>query len=136
MEDEPSDADARRVVEGLVRFNDQRGAPEEWRGLSVLARDDHGSVRGGLLGYTHWGWLFLSHLWIDEPLRGRGYGRSLLELAEAEAVRRGCAHVHLDTFSFQARGFYEAHGYEVFGALEDFPPGHTRFFLRKLYLGG
>ena len=37
----------------------------------------------------------------------------------------------LDKFSFQARGFYEKLGYAVFGALEDYPIGHSRMFLRK-----
>jgi hypothetical protein len=36
----------------------------------------------------------------------------------------------LDTFSFQARGFYEKLGYEEFGQL-DYPPDHHRHFMRK-----
>jgi hypothetical protein len=51
--------------------------------------------------------------------------------AEAEAIRRGCRGAWLDTFSFQARGFYERPGYSIFGTIENFPPGHRRFFLKK-----
>jgi hypothetical protein len=50
---------------------------------------------------------------------------------EAEAIRRGCHGAFLDTFSYQARPFYEKLGYEVFGTLEDYPPGHQRFYMRK-----
>jgi hypothetical protein len=39
----------------------------------------------------------------------------------------------LDTFSFQARPFYEKLGYEVFGQLEDYPRGHSRYFLQKRF---
>jgi len=39
----------------------------------------------------------------------------------------------LDTFSFQARPFYERHGYECFGELRDHPPGHSHYFMRKLF---
>jgi hypothetical protein len=39
--------------------------------------------------------------------------------------------VFLDTFSFQAPGFYQKLGYRVFGELVDFPPGHTRQYLTK-----
>lgn len=135
VEDDPPAADVEAVVRGLVSFNDRRAEPEGWRRLAVLVRADGGSLAGGLLGYTHWGWLFVSHVWLAEALRGRGLGRELLLRAEREALARGCRHAHLDTFSFQARGFYESLGYEVFGTLEDFPPGHTRFFLRKVDLG-
>jgi hypothetical protein len=41
----------------------------------------------------------------------------------------------LDTFSFQARGFYEKLGYCVFGTLDDYPPGHSRFYLTKRLAG-
>jgi GNAT superfamily N-acetyltransferase len=63
--------------------------------------------------------------------RGGGHGARLLAAAEAYALERGCGGAFLDTFSFQARPFYERHGYEVFATLPDFPPGHDRFFLRK-----
>jgi hypothetical protein len=51
--------------------------------------------------------------------------------AEREAIRRGCRGAWLDTFSFQARGFYERLGYTVFGTIAGCPPGHSRFFLKK-----
>ena len=37
----------------------------------------------------------------------------------------------LDTFEFQARGFYERLGYTCFGRLEDYPPGFARYFMKK-----
>jgi GNAT superfamily N-acetyltransferase len=70
-------------------------------------------------------------MWLPEAVRGRGYGHHLLTLAEDEARRRGARHAHLDTFSFQAPGFYEEHGYRVFGTLDDFPAGHQRYFMTK-----
>lgn len=135
VEEDPPAADLQAVVRGLVGFNDGRAEPEGWRRLAVLVRAEGGELAGGLLGFTHWDWLFVSHVWLPEALRGRGLGRELLLQAEREALARGCRHAHLDTFSFQARGFYESLGYEVFGRLDDYPPGHTRFFLRKTGLG-
>ena len=70
-------------------------------------------------------------LWIDDALRGQGLGRQLLLRSEAIAVARGCRGAWLGTFDFQARGFYERHGYRVFAALPDFPAGHTHYHLRK-----
>ena len=37
----------------------------------------------------------------------------------------------LDTFEFQARGFYEGIGYECFGELPNYPKGFSRFFMKK-----
>jgi ribosomal protein S18 acetylase RimI-like enzyme len=47
--------------------------------------------------------------------RRRGVGRELMAQAEARAVERGCHAAWLDTFSFQARSFYEKLGYGEFG---------------------
>jgi ribosomal protein S18 acetylase RimI-like enzyme len=52
------------------------------------------------------------------------------------AAARGCIGVWLDTYAFQARGFYEKLGYEVFGTLADHPRGGGRFFMRKLLAAG
>src|SRR5712692_3247481 len=46
-------------------------------------------------------WLHIDNLWLDEALRGCGWGRRLLATAERVAVRRGCRGAWLDTRSFQ-----------------------------------
>jgi hypothetical protein len=88
-------------------------------------------VLAGAYGLTSWNWLHISLVWVSPELRRQGTGRRLITAIEDAARARGCTHAHLDTFSYQARPFYEKLGYEVFGALEDYPPGHQRFFLRK-----
>ena len=120
------------IVGGLVEFNVAQTGVEhrDYRELYVVARRE-GELIGGLLGSTHWGWLFISYLWVAESARKSGAGRRLIEAAEEEAARRGCAHVHCDTFDFQALGFYRKLGFEIFGQLDDYPPGHTRYFLQK-----
>src|SRR5204862_307409 len=58
-------------------------------------------------------------------------GTRLLRAAEDYAVERGCFASTLETHSYQARPFYEKCGYQVFGTLEDHPPGHAKYFMRK-----
>jgi ribosomal protein S18 acetylase RimI-like enzyme len=70
-------------------------------------------------------------LWVSEEVRGQGYGQALLEAAEEAARKRGCKNVNLDTMSFQAPAFYQKLGYRIFGQLDDFPTGYTRYYLTK-----
>jgi ubiquinone/menaquinone biosynthesis C-methylase UbiE/ribosomal protein S18 acetylase RimI-like enzyme len=131
IEDEPSAADLATVGAGLRSFNDSVVPHETSRPLNVLLRSDDGVLAGGLLGYLHWDWLYVKTLWVAEAVRGQGHGARLLALAEAEAERRGARRAHLDTLSFQALPFYQKYGYHVWGQLDDFPPGHTHYYLRK-----
>lgn len=99
--------------------------------LQLASHDQNGALRGGLLGDICAGWLAIHVLWVDPELRGQGLGSQLLLEAERQAKAAGVHSVVLDTFDWQAEGFYLRHGYEVFGRLPDFPPGHERIYLRK-----
>ncbi len=99
--------------------------------IAVLAHDDRGALVGGVQGTINWNWLHVALFWLAEDVRHQGLGSKLLERIEEVALERGCHNAHLDTFSYQARPFYERHGYELFATLEDYPPGHQRFFMRK-----
>lgn len=39
--------------------------------------------------------------------------------------------MQVETLSFQAIGFYLKSGYQVFAQLDDKPPGHTWYYLKK-----
>ena len=125
-----SDEERQQIVQGLVGYNSLHAPPENYRELSVLSRCADRLI-GGLFGYTHWNWLFIKQLWVEETFQRHGIGSSLMRMAEQEALRRGCQHAHCDTFDFQALPFYQAHGYEIFGQLDEYPAGHSRYFLQK-----
>jgi GNAT superfamily N-acetyltransferase len=133
LEEQPAAEDSEIVRKGLDSFNEAHVGTTHWEPLAVFIRDEHTTIRGGLLGGTYWGWLYVETFWLAQELRGYGYGSQLLALAEAKAIERGCRYAHLDTMSFQALPFYERHGYSVFGVLEDMPAGsgERRFWLRK-----
>ena len=117
------------LAERIHAFHAETVAP--WRAdrFALRLTDAAGVLAGGLIGTTAWQWLFVEAVWVDAGLRGSGAGRALMAAAEAHAQGAGCHSAWLDTF--QARGFYEALGYQVFGGLADYPPGQTRWFLRK-----
>ncbi|MBX3673297.1 MAG: GNAT family N-acetyltransferase [Burkholderiales bacterium] len=129
---EVADEQVRQAIAApLVRFNDSRAGPSGNRPLVVELRDAGGAVAGGLWGSTAYGWLFTQLLAVPEQSRGRGLGRQILSLAEAEAIKRGCHAAWLDTFEFQAKAFYERMGYSCFATLPDYPKGYSRYFMRK-----
>jgi GNAT superfamily N-acetyltransferase len=130
VEDEPAEAAVEVLPRGLEAFNESQWPDHApWRPLGVFIRDAE-IIMGGLAGETYCGWLCIRYLWVRDDLRSRGFGRELMARAETRAVERGCHSAWLDTFSFQARGFYEKLGYEEFGTL-DYPPNHKRHFMKK-----
>jgi len=134
LADQPSPDELSIVERGLAEHGESRSEPRNARALVLFLRDARSDVVGGLRAVTVWGWLEIKWLWIAEPHRGRGCGRRLVAAAEREAIGRGCRHAWLDTFDFQAPQFYARLGYDVFATLDDFPCGHTRYFLRKMTL--
>jgi GNAT superfamily N-acetyltransferase len=127
----PPDAVRRFVVDSLDAHNVAATGLSNWHPVGFFLKSARGEWLGGLMGHL-WGcWLYVRDLWVAAPARGCGNGTRLLRAAEEYAVERGCFAATLETMSFQARPFYEKLGYEVFAALEDYPPGHTKFYLRK-----
>ncbi|MEX2222379.1 MAG: GNAT family N-acetyltransferase [Candidatus Rokuibacteriota bacterium] len=119
------------VVDHLDTYNIALTGLQEYSPVNFFLRDQGDEVMGGLLAQIWGGVLYVRILWVSEALRGRGFGRRLMEAAEQRAVERGCRHVFLDTFSFQAPGFYEKVGYQLYAKADDWPVGHAHHFLRK-----
>ena len=131
IEDPPRDQDVAALANGLSEHALPHTGVPGFKPLGVFLRDDTGALVGGASGYVNWNWLFINLVWLSTAVRGDGHGRRVILALEQAARERGCTHAHLDTFSFQARPFYEKLGYEVFSTLDDYPLGHRRFFLKK-----
>ncbi|MEV7690564.1 GNAT family N-acetyltransferase [Streptomyces bungoensis] len=110
-----------------------RGTPGEREvPLHVWALDEAGGLAGGLVGHTWTAWLHVTYLWVDPRHRGTGLGTHLLARAEHLArTDRGCTAARLETWDFQAPGFYRKQGYEVVCVIPDYPPGITEYTLTK-----
>jgi catechol 2,3-dioxygenase-like lactoylglutathione lyase family enzyme len=134
VEDNPDITDLRVLGEGLTEHALPVVGHPGFAPVAVLARDVDGTVVGGIAAMINWEWLSINLVWVEESLRGTGLGHELLGRIEEVGRQRGCKRAHLDTFSYQARPFYERHGYELFATLDDYPTGQQRFFLRKSLL--
>lgn len=120
------------VLEGLGRnIVSKTGNTELGRSFHIFIRNKENRVVGGVVGQVFGGWLYVSLLWVEESLRNKGNGARLLKMAEDEAMKLGCRNAHVDTYSFEAKPFYEKHGYLLFATLDDYPEGYSKYFLKK-----
>ena len=126
-----STAQRQAILDQLSQFNSARAGPANAEQLCISIGGPDGEVVGGLYGMMVFDWLIIELLFVPEELRGRGLGSQLLAEAEEEARVRSCVGAWLDTFSFQARGFYEKLGYGHVGTIPDHPRGEERYFLMK-----
>ena len=116
---------------GLIAFNAAKAGAPGYRALVISARDARGRIVGGLCGELYWNALYVALLWVDERARGTGLGRRLMQEAERRARRAGKELVYLNTYSFQAPGFYRKLGFRSFGRIRGYPRGADRIFLVK-----
>lgn len=109
LESPPGD-DAEALWEALKENNRRASGRPEPQKFSLFLRDG-GKLMGGVNATTQWDVLYIDHVWIDDGLRGQGWGKRLMAMAEAEGVKRGAVKAILDTNDWQAPGFYEKLGY-------------------------
>ena len=86
LETEPKASDINAITLGLMAYNDLH-ATSTPKYVIITLRDGEQKIVGGLVGLAYLDWLHVQALWLQEELRGHGYGSSMLAKAEAEAVR-------------------------------------------------
>jgi GNAT superfamily N-acetyltransferase len=122
-----------RLSDELDKVNARAtGAVSPARELTVQILDGSGDLAAGMSGWT-WGVAAgIGMTWVREEVRGDGLGATLLASFEETARARGCSHVFVTSFTFQAPGFYERHGYREIFRWTDVPtPGADDVHLRK-----
>lgn len=129
--EQPSESDRDAVIAPLRAYNIDRAGDPRTRPVAILLTDEEGQHVGGLWGKCSYDWMFIEFLAIPEAHRGADHGTALIRRAEEIAQAQGCIGIWLDTYSFQARGFYEKMGFSLCGEIADHPVGEKRFFLSK-----
>ena len=132
---DPEEADVAAVRNGLRAYNQSQLGDRVplYQNIVLQLRDAEDTIVGGLTATAVLDWLFVEWLHVDEAHRGADHGTALMAEAEAYARDKGIVGIWLDTFAFQARGFYEKLGFTVFGTLDDHPRGSARYFLQKRF---
>ncbi|WP_211305352.1 GNAT family N-acetyltransferase, partial [Crossiella equi] len=121
----------KRLTDELTAFNDAATGHAPRGDFSVRVTDEAGELAGGLTAWTWGGLAGIDLVWLREDCRAAGWGRRLLEAAEEEARKRGCDRIAVSSFTFQAPGFYQKHGYVETGRTPGFPGGNEDVHMVK-----
>lgn len=115
----------------VAEFNALHWDSTKRQQLGLKLEDNEGHLIAALAGRTFGHWFYLESLWLDEKVRGKGVGSKLLIEAETLAKARGCSFVILDTLDFQAKPFYERHGYQLEWTQSNYPFTGSKHFMTK-----
>lgn len=131
LRERPLEQDINGIRSKLQQYNRQFFEIEDDCCFLIEARMDEGELAGGIVFTVRGEWLNIDFLWVDEAQRGKDVGTKLLAQAEAKARMCGCRKAYLTTFNFQARPFYEKHGYKVVYTQRNYPVTNERYHMEK-----
>jgi GNAT superfamily N-acetyltransferase len=130
--DAPNADDIAIINDGLRAYNTEKAGFDDYRPVAVFVTDPAtGKVEGGLHGGSYMGQLRVDRFFLPEGRRRDRIGSRVLQMAEEEARKRGCARITLSTMEIQAPDFYLKQGYEMAAKLDCDPPGITRYLMTK-----
>jgi GNAT superfamily N-acetyltransferase len=125
------DRDVAELRDAIHAYNEVTTGYRDGASLSCFLRDAEGRLIAGIDGFTWGGYARVEYLWVSEVRRNQGLGSELLAAAEAEARRRGCVTIVLDTHEFQAPWLYTRQGYKLAGTTHDTPRGYRQYLFEK-----
>ena len=131
ISDEGLERDIEEIHRLLKAYNIKNREKSQSVPLGIFYEDEQGRKLAGLTGETFGNWLCIKYLFVSEELRGQGIGKSIMETAEETARKRGCKYAFVDTFDFQAPGFYKKLGYKEVFALKEYPYTGERYYYTK-----
>jgi ribosomal protein S18 acetylase RimI-like enzyme len=129
--DHPSHQEIDAIYKGLEKHAKQTLGNTSFEPFGFLVHGDNGALIAGCTGVFMYGALNIKLLWVDEMVRNKGLGKQLLEKAEILAQQKNCRYISVETFNWQATGFYEKMGYKVEFIYDGYDNDSKFYFFRK-----
>lgn len=108
---DPEQEDTATLSKGLSAYAMKHGHnPIEPFGFFIRSNNQVLAGCNGNIGYD---WVYIDQLWVDESLRGQGYGKALMQAAEQLAKEKNCLASAVCTMDWEALSFYKKLGYRV-----------------------
>lgn len=130
-EQSPTKEDLGRLSRGLIENAQQKKDQKPTEPFAFFIRDENNQIVGGANGYMFYGCVYVDQLWVDEKLRGKGYGAELMLAAEKLGKENGCTFAAVNTMDWEGLEFYQKLGYQVEFKRHGFSKASIFYFLRK-----
>jgi ribosomal protein S18 acetylase RimI-like enzyme len=131
LEENPSQQDIQILVDGISAHAKQIRGLEPIQSHAIWIRDQDNMIHGGCSFCNFYGCLYIDNLWVEESLRGKGYGTKLMMSAEKFGKEHGCHFATVNTMDWEALDFYKKLGFQVEFARRGFLKESVFYFLRK-----
>ncbi|MFN2282790.1 MAG: GNAT family N-acetyltransferase [Anaerolineae bacterium] len=130
----PADDTFKRFLQGILNAYHETAYPAmkvpQSKKFVLQVTDAQGIVVGGALFWAYWGWVDVTLVALQKEARGRGLGRRLMAAIEQKAREENCSRLRVECFGNEV-GFYQKMGYRIVGQLDDYPVGHSYYWMRK-----
>lgn len=130
-EENPKPEDIQLLNDNISMQAKQKKEMEPLGFFAFFIRDENKKIIGGCNTCNLYGCLYIDQLWLDESLRGKGYGKQLMQKAEELAKEHGCHFMTVNTFDWEALDFYKKLGFYVEFERKGFDRNSIFYFLRK-----
>ncbi|WP_208560059.1 GNAT family N-acetyltransferase [Marinilactibacillus kalidii] len=133
IEQVPYKENKKATLAGLDEYTKEKvpNLQMDTKAISFVYKEED-QVLGRIVGHVQWDHIKIELFYVSKQTQGKGIGSKLLAHVETIARDEHYRYVYLETMSFNAPAFYQKHGYEIIGQIENSPlPGETRYFMKK-----
>ena len=131
LELKPKEDELAILKTGMMEDAKNKAGDDAGERFAFFIRDDANKIVGGVDGEIWCGCLHINHLWVDEPIRGEGYGQKLMLSAENFGSERGCTFSAANTMILEVVSFYKKLGYIVEFERLGYLKSSILYFLRR-----
>lgn len=131
FEENPAPHDVQVLGDGILAYAQQQKGLGPIHSFAFFVRDDDKHIVGGVTADILYGCLWISYLWVSEPLRNKGYGTQLMQAVEKYGKEYGCLFATVNTMDWEALEFYTKLGFYVEFERKGFLKDSVFYFLRK-----
>lgn len=131
---DPSPEEVLILANGIAAYATQMKGMNTIKLFASFIRDDENHILGGCSFYNFYGCLYVDQLWVADEIRGNGYGRQLMIIAEKFGKEQGCTFAAVNTMDWEALQFYKKLGYDIEFERKGFANNSILFFLRKVFV--